>query len=95
MKKIKQRDYERASQLLGKLFDVDSDIVKQINTRIHHNGICEFFKNLDAYDFTNDVHEKLTAIRQILFGERTEAMPKYLLDEYVTKCDAPEGGGLK
>lgn len=28
---IKQKDYERASQLLGRLFDIDSDIKEQIN----------------------------------------------------------------
>lgn len=95
MKKIKQSNYERASQLLGKLFDVDSDIVEQINTGISHNGIRGFFKNLDAYDFTGEVYSKLTTVRHMLFATRTESMPKYLLHEHISKYDSAEGGVLK
>ena len=92
MPKNKQSNYERASQLLGKLFEVDSDIVEQINTGISHNGIRGFFKNLDAYDFTGEVYDKLTAVRLMLFGTGAEPMPKYLLDEHIAKYDTAEGG---
>ena len=97
MQKIKQKDYERASQLLGRLFEVDSDITEQINRGIQHNGIRVFFKNIDAYDFPKEVQEKLTAVRHVLFGTGAEPKPKpkHLVDEYITKYDTSEGGGLK
>jgi hypothetical protein len=109
MHKIKQKDYERASQLLGRLFEVDTDITEQINREIQHNGIREFFKSIDAYDFSKEVNEKLTAVRQVLFGTGTEPLPrmhrravseahdqpKHLVDEYIAKYDSSEGGGLK
>ncbi len=95
MQKIKQKDYERASQLLGRLFEVDSDITEQINRGIQHNGIREFFKSIDAYDFPTEVNEKLTAVRHVLFGTGEEPIPKHLMHEYIVKYDTSEGGGLK
>jgi len=95
MKKVKQSNYERASQLLGKLFDVDSDIVEQINTGISHNGIRGFFKNLDAYDFSGNVYDKLTAVKRMLFATRMEPMPKYILHEHISEYDSAGGGVLK
>ena len=92
MQKIKQRDYERASQLLGDLFDVEADIVSQIKNGIRHNGLSEFFKNLDAYDFPQEVSEKLSAVRQVLFGTRTEEMPKYFMDSPDTINNDLKGG---
>jgi hypothetical protein len=95
MKKINQNNYERASQTLGRLFDIESDIAGQINTGISHNGIRGFFKNLDIYEFSKEDKEKLLAVRRVLFGTKAESMPKYLLEEYMAISDAGEGGGIK
>ena len=49
-KTIKQKDYERASQLLGELFEVDSDITEQISRCIQYYG-QNFFKTLNPSTF--------------------------------------------
>jgi hypothetical protein len=91
-KTIKQKDYERASQLLGRLFEVDSDITEQISRCIQYYG-AEFFKNLESFDFSADVFEKLDAVRLVLFGMGEEVMPEVLTDEIRTqKIDSTEGG---
>lgn len=83
---MKQKDYERASLLLGKLFEVDSDITEQINWCIQHYGANGFFKNLEAFDFSEDVFEKLKAVRMVLFGMSEEAVPD------LQKLEKPGGG---
>ena len=83
---FKRRDYERASRLLGELFEVDSDIIEQINRCIQHYGACGFFKNLKAFDFSGDVFEKLEAVRMVLFGMGEEDMTA------IQKHEEPKGG---
>lgn len=83
---FKQRDYERASRLLGELFEVDSDITEQINCCIRRYGIGRFFKNLETFDFSEDVVEKLKAVRMVLFGMGEEAATDR------QKFENPEGG---
>ncbi|TCX53616.1 hypothetical protein [Dehalobacter sp. 14DCB1] len=75
-KTVKQEDYERASLLLGKLFEVETDITDQINTCMGHYGIEGFFKNLETFDFTADVFGKLDAVRMVLFGLGEEVVSK-------------------
>lgn len=70
---INQKNYERASRLLGELFDAASDITEQINCCIQHNGVDGFFENLEAFDFSEDVLEKLMAVKTVLFGMDEEA----------------------
>ena len=53
-----QKNYERASRLLGELFEVDSDITEQINRRIRQYGAGAFFQNLGTFDFPEDVLQK-------------------------------------
>ncbi len=65
---IKQRDYERASSLLGELFAFDSDITDEINKYIQIYGVEGFFKKLATFDFSVDVYEKLNAVKLVLFG---------------------------
>ena len=92
-KTIKRKDYERASQLLGKLFEVDSDITEQISRCIQYYGAEKFFKTLETFDFSADVFEKLNAVRLVLFGMGEEIMPEVLIDEIRTqKIDSTEGG---
>ena len=92
-KTIKQKDYERASQLLGRLFEVDSDITEQISRCIQYYGAVEFFKNLESFDFSADVFEKLDAVRLVLFGMGEEVMPELVTNEIRTqKIDSTEGG---
>jgi hypothetical protein len=83
---IKQKNYERASRLLGELFEVDSDITEQINRCIQHYGASRFFKNLEAFDFSEDVVEKLKAVRMVLFGMGEEDMTA------IQKHEEPKGG---
>ncbi len=71
---IKQKDYERASRLLGRLFEVDSDITEQINRCLQYYGANGFFRNLESFDFSEDVFEKLKAVRMVLFGMGEEAV---------------------
>lgn len=71
---IRQQNYEKASLLLGKLFDASSDITEQIDCYIRHNGIGAFFENLEASDFSGEVLEKLRAVKTVLFGLSEEAM---------------------
>lgn len=66
--KIKQENYDKASRLLGELFEVDSDITGRINTCIQQYGAGRFFKNLETFDFSGDVLEKLQAVRMVLFA---------------------------
>lgn len=75
---IKRKNYEKASRLLGELFDADSDITEQINRCIKHYGANGFFKNLENFDFSEDVFEKLKAVRMVLFGMGEEAMTNML-----------------
>ena len=83
---IKQKNYERASQLLGELFEVDSDITEQINRCIQHYGASGFFKKLEVFDFSGDVFEKLKAVRMVLFGIGEEDMTD------MQKHEEPKGG---
>lgn len=78
---IRQQNYEKASLLLGELFDASSDITEQIGCHIRHNGIGAFFENLEASDFSGEVLEKLRAVKTVLFGLSEEAA-------------APVGGGM-
>ncbi len=83
---IKQKNYEKASRLLGELFDADSDITEQINRCIQQYGACGFFKNLEVFDFSGDVFEKLQAVRMVLFGMGEEDMTA------IEKHEEPKGG---
>ena len=85
---MKQKDYERASRLLGKLFEVDSDITEQMNRCLQDYGANGFFKNLEAFDFSGDVFEKLKAVRMVLVGMGEEAATD------LQKLEKP-GGGAK
>lgn len=90
---IKQKNYERASRLLGELFEVDSDITEQINRCIQRYGVGEFFKNLEAFDFSEDVLEKLEAVRMVLFGMGEEVMTDILKDSSgIQKLEEQKGG---
>ncbi|ODA43200.1 hypothetical protein [Desulfosporosinus sp. BG] len=82
---IKQKDYQRASRLLGRLFEVDSDITEQINRCLQDYGANGFFRNLGTFDFSEDVFEKLKAVRMVLFGMGEEAVPD------LQKLEKPEG----
>lgn len=81
----RQKNYERASLLLGELFKVDSDITGQINTCIQQYGVGIFFKNLENFDFSRDVLGKLEAVRMVLFGIGVET----------AMTDTPEPESLK
>ena len=86
---IKQRDYERASSLLGKLFAFDSDITDEINKCIQINGVEGFFKKLESFDFSADIYEKLNAVRLVLFGLGEDVLNPESVD---IKSKALEGG---
>ncbi len=88
---IKQRDYERASCLLGKLFAFDSDITDEINKYIQINGVEGFFKKIATFDFSVDVYEKLNAVKLVLFGLGEDVLNAESID---TKSKALEGGAV-
>lgn len=80
--KVSDSDYERASQLLGKLFEVDSDITYEISRYIKYNGITGFFRNIEAFNFPADVFEKLNAVRLVLFSLGDDSIiPEAMIDE--------------
>lgn len=87
-KTIKQEDYQRASLLLGKLFEVETDITDQINTCMGHYGVEGFFQNLETFDFSAEVFEKLDAVRMVLFGLGEEVVPK----GFIEKMTGAKGG---
>lgn len=90
---IKQKDYDGASQLLGKLLEFDSDITEQISRCIQYYGAGGFFKNLETFDFPLDVFEKLNAVRLVLFGMGEDVLPDVLKDELQAyRIDSSEGG---
>ena len=90
---IKQKDYDGASQLLGKLFEVDSDITEQISRCIQYYGADGFFNNLETFDFSADVFGKLNAVRLVLFGMGEEVMWDLQNDELQKqRIDSSEGG---
>lgn len=70
----RQENYDKASSLLGEIFDASSDIVEQINYCMRNNGIRAFFENLDDYDFHGEVLEKLRALKILLFELSEEAI---------------------
>lgn len=65
---INQSEYQKASSLLSKMFESNSDIENQINGYIQCYGICHFFENLEAFELDIDTTIKLQAVREILFG---------------------------
>lgn len=92
-RKIKYSDYERASQLLGKLFEVDTDVTEEINRYIQHYGVSDFFKNLENLDFSASVFKKLNAVRLVLFGmEDISFLPKEIIEELNKSDEANKGG---
>lgn len=68
---IKSTEYEKASRLLSKLIDADSDIADQINTLVQRQGVANFFKNLKKQELSPDVLEKLQAVKLVLRGLET------------------------
>lgn len=68
---IKTIEYEKASRLLSKLIDADSDIADQINTLVQRQGVANFFKNLKKQELSPDVLEKLQAVKLVLRGLET------------------------
>lgn len=68
IRKINQSEYQRAVNLLAKLFEEDSDVEKQINGYIIHFGIQNFFENLEATELTGEILQNLKAVRAVLFG---------------------------
>lgn len=90
---IRQENYEKASQLLGKLFEVDSDITEQINLCIQRYGAGNFFNNLEAFEFSSSIYEKLQAVRMVLSGMGEETIKDMQEDGADTwKSEKPEGG---
>lgn len=90
---IRQEHYEKASHLLGKLFEVDSDITEQINLCIQRYGADNFFNNLEAFGFSSAVFEKLQAVRMVLYGMGEETMKDMQKDSsQIWKHNKPEGG---
>lgn len=73
-KKIKYENYQKASELIGKLFDVESDITSYISQCIEHNGVEKFFRNIELFEFDKDVYKKLCAVRFILLGVAENSM---------------------
>lgn len=65
---IKNSDYEKASKLLSKLIDADSDVAEQINNLIQQQGVSKFFKNLEKHELSPDILEKLQAVKLVLLG---------------------------
>jgi len=65
---INQSEYQKASSLLSKMFESNSDIEHQINGYIQCYGICHFFENLEALELDDDTTIKLQAVREVLFG---------------------------
>jgi hypothetical protein len=83
---FKQKDYELVSLLLGDLFEVDSDIIEQINCCIQKYGVSSFLENFRTFDFPADIAEKLDAVGMVLYGMNEELLP-------VTKnSQRPKGG---
>ncbi|MEN3005966.1 hypothetical protein [Dehalobacterium formicoaceticum] len=81
-----QRDYERASRLLGDLFEVNSDIIEQICCHIQKNGIVSFFNTPNTFDFSPDIAEKLEAVGMVLYGMGEESLA------VVQNFKEPKGG---
>lgn len=75
MNLLKQKDYEKVSLLLGDLFEVDSDVIEQINYCIQNYGVSSFFDNFRTYNFSADVVEKLNAVGMVLYGMNEELLP--------------------
>lgn len=67
-RKVNPSQYEKAAALLSQLFEFDSDVEKQINSYIQHNGIVHFFENLEDFELDVDTTIKLQAVRDVLFG---------------------------
>ena len=67
-RKINNSEYQKAVNLLSRLFEFDSDIEKQINGYIQTFGICHFFENLEAFELSADTIIKLQAVRLVLYG---------------------------
>ena len=65
---INRSEYQRAVALLSKMVEFDSEVEKQINGYIQNWGVCHFFENLEAFEFSADTVIKLQAVRMILFG---------------------------
>lgn len=78
---INRKNYEKASRLLGELFEADSGITEQISRNIQHYGAGRFFKSLETFDFSEDVLEKLQAVRMVLFGMGEEEMTAVQMHE--------------
>ncbi len=52
---------------------------------LQYNGAEAFFKNLESFDFSADVFEKLDAVRLVLFGMGEEVMPELVTNEIRTQ----------
>lgn len=63
---IKHNEYEKASRLLGELFELDSHVEQQINCYMQHYGIIRFFNELESLELSSDVIRKLSSVRDIL-----------------------------
>lgn len=84
--KVTQKNYEKASRLLGDLFEINSVLIEQIYCHIQKNGIGSFLNNPEAFGFSPDMVEKLDAVGMVLYGMGEKPLP------VVQNSKEPEGG---
>ena len=65
---------------------IDSDITEQIQQVHQYNGAEAFSKNLESFDFSADVFEKLDEAYAVRYGRRSDE--ELLTDEIRTRLTA-------
>jgi len=56
----------KATILLKRLFEKNRDEMDQVGLLIQRDGIIDFLKDLDKYEISSDLYEKLYAVKVIV-----------------------------
>jgi dissimilatory sulfite reductase (desulfoviridin) alpha/beta subunit len=59
-------EYQKAAKIIAKLMELDEETKKKISEQIQSFGIGHFLENLGAFNFSDEVMDKLQALYIVL-----------------------------
>lgn len=64
---VKNQELVKVSILLKRMFSKNMDEMDALGLLIQRDGIIQFLKNLESYEISSELYEKLYALRILVF----------------------------
>ena len=64
---VKNQELVKVSILLKRMFSKNMDEMDALGLLIQRDGIIQFLKNLESYEISSELYEKLYALRVFVF----------------------------